>query len=242
MKKIKKIISGVIAAALSMTFFTMTASSEQIHYDGSQTICAVANSGSAKPSDFITGMIGNNSELNERLDAGETVPVYYFKDGSCLMATVTENSNKIINVDDIRLHYEQILNSPEWITTEDRIERGKMLQFSDDEIASMDTDTLIEAVLEYPFFSDIYLFDDINVGIDALFSSFNGIRELSTRDDAAQKLLQKYSEEKILATSEVGTSNADKRIERLSNLEVLLAQDFVVQNLNENELVKLNEI
>lgn len=89
----KRIASSIIAMAISMTVSTMTVSAEDIHYyEFATTSWAVANSETVNSSENPINFYGDNSELNERLDAGETVPVLYFEDGSCLKVTVTDNN------------------------------------------------------------------------------------------------------------------------------------------------------
>jgi len=60
-------------------------------------------------------------------------------------------------------------------------------------IDSMSTEGLIESILNYPLYSEIYL-SNINeqAGFYAVSENFNGIRILLQRKDAANKLLERY--------------------------------------------------
>lgn len=144
------------------------------------------------------------------------------------IASVKPYKNAVTQSINVQKYYEDIVNSIEWQTTISRKIRGEMLQLPKDAIESMSTDELIEAVLNYPFFHDIYAFDDIQMGFDKMFDSFNGVRELAKRNDVASELLRMYSNEEVL-------TKADTDVFRLTNFEVLLSQSFVLSKLDENQ-------
>ncbi len=138
--------------------------------------------------------------------------------------------------------YQDVLSQPEWETSTNRIERGEMVQLPEDWLKSMDTDTLVEAVIEYPFFVDVYAFDDIQTGVDVMYDTFNGIRELAERSDAGEVILQKYIDEPVYDEADTQTIETDVIIEsfvKLDKMEILLAQDFVLNQLNDTELSQL---
>lgn len=141
--------------------------------------------------------------------------------------------------------YESVVSSPEWQTTVSRAERGNMVQLPDDMLYLMDTPALTEAVLEYPFFWDIYAFDDMQMGIDTMFETFNGVRELAQREDAGEVLLQKYMAEEVITDSQAETLESSEVVQsvvRLSNLESLLAQECFLQKLDHDQLETLKEV
>ena len=131
----------------------------------------------------------------------------------------------------IKQYYDNIIHSAEWKSEISRQLRGEMLQLPDEMLKSMTTDELIESVLEYPFFSDIYAFDNIQCGFDIMYSTFNGVRELSTRKDAASTLLNKYNNEKVITNEK----SEDSDVFRITNMEILLSQNFVLSQFTENE-------
>lgn len=88
--------------------------------------------------------------------------------------------------------YERVKSSEEWLNTDDRMLRGEMLQLPKEMLERMDTADLLNAVLDYPYFRDIYAFDDIQMGIESLFDNFNGAQELAQRSDVAEVLMDKY--------------------------------------------------
>lgn len=83
---------------------------------------------------------------------------------------------------------------------------------------------------------DIYAFNHIEHGVDILFENFNGLRALEQREDAADVLLKKYKEFEVLSASELEAMDSavsEYGLFAISNLEVLMAQDFVTQGLDD---------
>ncbi len=56
------------------------------------------------------------------------------------------------------------------------------------ELARMSTAALVETVMTYPLLGDMFAFDTLETGIGAVSTRFAGIRELSSRPDAAEEL------------------------------------------------------
>ena len=132
--------------------------------------------------------------------------------------------------------YKTVMNDPSWRENENRAERGKMLQLPEYMLKKMTTDELIEAVLNYPFFTDIYAFDNIEDGIDVMFEDFNGIKELFKRDNAAKEILKAYQREPVIK-DEKNIIYDD--IFRLNNLEILLLNEDVIPEMNDRQLSDL---
>ena len=141
--------------------------------------------------------------------------------------------------------FDSVMKSDEWLETEDRIVRGEMLQLPIDMIKAMDTATLVDAVLDYPYFRDIYAFDDMQVGVGIIFANFNGTQELSQRPDVADVLIDKYTNSEVLSPATIRLMDKEAvgdTVYELSNIEVLLAQDFVTQRLGDAGVSDLSEI
>ena len=142
------------------------------------------------------------------------------------ISTITD-SNEAINF------YKTVMNDSSWRENENRAERGKMLQLPEYMLKKLTTDELIEAVLNYPFFTDIYAFDNIEDGIDILFEDFNGIKELFKRDDAAKEILKVYQKEPVIQNKK---SNINNDIFRLNNLETLLLNEKIMHEMSDKQL------
>ena len=76
-------------------------------------------------------------------------------------------------------------------------ERRASCYVSEDEASSMTTSALVEPVLNYPYFINVYCFDSFDRGIEMLAQSFPPLAELLTRVDAYETL-QDYNEEKTV--------------------------------------------
>lgn len=133
--------------------------------------------------------------------------------------------------------YKSVMKNPEWSATISRTERGERLQLPEKLLENMTTSALVDAVVEYPFFSDIYFFDNVKIGAEVLYDTFNGVRELADRPDAATVLLQKYKDENVL--TDVNTSDD---IFRLTDIEILLSLDCIREKLNDDEISELSNI
>ncbi|MDE5737367.1 MAG: hypothetical protein K2H93_03275 [Oscillospiraceae bacterium] len=135
--------------------------------------------------------------------------------------------------------YEEVMNQPVWYSGINRVERGELLQLPEDMIENMNTNALTDAVLDYPYFMDIYAFDNYQWGMDSMYESFNGIRALAEREDLAEVLLEKYQNEPILTENDLHDGSDMFRLEKL---EMLISQDFVIEKMTEQEYISLNEI
>lgn len=158
------------------------------------------------------------------------------------LSTAFAQENITVDISDVIEFYDSTKSKPEWYNCISRAERGEMLQLPDYMLSNMSTDTLIDAVIEYPFFSDIYAFDNPQDGIDILFETFNGAKELAQRSDASEALMKKYEEEPVITKDSSVDTTDFSVLFRFSNMDCLLSQDFIVENLNENSLEELSEI
>jgi hypothetical protein len=182
----------------------------------------------------------------------ERTPIANFSLADIAPRTTQEQSNGEINrvVPATRYttateFYASVMNSEEFKNTENHFLRRQMLQLPENLIARMDTEALLDAVLAYPFFREIYAFTDVNIGVKLLFSDFNGAIELANRPDVAHVLLRKYENTAILSHNEIQAMDAvsvGDAVYALSNIEILLAQDFVIQRLDADEISKLNNV
>ncbi|MEI2394594.1 MULTISPECIES: hypothetical protein [Paenibacillus] len=121
------------------------------------------------------------------------------------------------------------------------IDHTKMIEVSqipDDTLKKLTTNELIETVLNYPLLMDIYAYDTLQQGIDVVSKTFNGIQELYQREDAPNKLIEKYQQMPVAKDTKTVTSN---QIFDLSNMEIILRQDEIQKKLNTSEAEKLEK-
>ena len=165
--------------------------------------------------------------------------------GACMMLTLSssvaaandsEVDTKKASASDAAEFYETVVSQPNWKNTGSRIERGEMVQLPENMLSELSTDDLIEAVLDYPFFVDVYAFNDVHTAVDIMYDSFNGLRELTSRSDLVPALIEKYRAEPV------AEKNSDDDVLRLDNIEILLSQDFVIDKLSDDNITELSEL
>lgn len=165
--------------------------------------------------------------------------------GACMMLTLSssvvaandsEADTKKISASDAAEFYETVVSQPNWKNTGSRVERGEMVQLPENMLSELSTDDLIEAVLDYPFFVDVYAFNDVHTAVDIMYDSFNGLRELTSRLDLVPALMEKYRAEPV------AEKNSGDDIFRLDNIEILLSQDFVTDKLSDDNITELSEL
>jgi len=130
--------------------------------------------------------------------------------------------------------------TPEWRLLESSQEMIDACQISFDVLGNISTEGLIETVLNYPLYGDIFL-SDVNdqTGFNAVSENFNGISALLQRKDASTKLLERYrqmhpscKENNWPSLVEPGGSSEFS----FSFIEILIAQYSIL-----NQLIPNNE-
>lgn len=67
----------------------------------------------------------------------------------------------------------------------------------------------MKAVLYYPLFSNMYAYDSIEEGFDAVLQYCDALQELQRRDDAADALAARYKNTYSNQNADVSNQNAD---------------------------------
>lgn len=137
-------------------------------------------------------------------------------------------------------------NSPEWeVYAQDRGRLKAMLQIPENTLKELSTEELVNTVLEYPCFNDMYYYNSKQEGFEAMCNSFNGINELFQRTDAGNVLLEKYEsiQEEFKKCNNVKKDFSQEDYELISkksNIETLLAQEEIEKNMTNEEQNRLN--
>ena len=80
----------------------------------------------------------------------------------------------------------------EWEKLNSSDEMDSVLQIPEAILHSISTEGLIETVLNYPMFGNLYFIDDYQQSFDLLEENFNGFQELLNRTDAGRLLFDRY--------------------------------------------------
>ena len=127
----------------------------------------------------------------------------------------------------------------EWKKFESNKAKVEACQIPEYVLRDISTDDLMKLCLQYPLLYDVFAFNNTNDGLRKLFSDFNGIRELSKRENATNNLREQYLSE-IRSFPEILNRGSDFDIgyssARISILEVLLSySDFHSDTSKENQ-------
>ncbi|MFD1616356.1 hypothetical protein [Gelatiniphilus marinus] len=144
-----------------------------------------------------------------------------------------------INAFPQKYNYPITPESEEWKRFESTQEMYNACQIEKNELMTMKTYDLILSCLDYPLISLIYAFNDIQRGFDTISNNFNGLEELTNRDDAAKELLKMYKN--IEPSSILKRTNLVEKgeyVNRVGYIEIMLAQKFV-HNLSITEKKEL---
>jgi hypothetical protein len=116
----------------------------------------------------------------------------------------------------------------------------KACQIPEDILKNMSTKGLVETVLEYPLLGDILAYNSIQQGFEAVASRFNGLSELLNRKDAGTELLAIYSKMNPQDIEESwGDIQKGAYTFSIANVEILLAQNKILDNLSKIQLEDL---
>lgn len=73
--------------------------------------------------------------------------------------------------------------SSEWKAFQTHAEMIEACQIPKSILSRLSTEALLESVLDYPLLGDMLAFDNVSSGYRSVFNSFNGLQELSKRED-----------------------------------------------------------
>lgn len=130
--------------------------------------------------------------------------------------------------------------SSEWAQYESKQELLDQLQIPNGILQNLTTEALVETVLNYPFFMDIYCYNSPQEGFKYMSKKFNGFSELLSRTDAAETLVSHYQSMGV-CTDDRNVTGLNS-VYDLSNIEILMGQNDVIDQLNEGELQTLNNV
>ena len=89
---------------------------------------------------------------------------------------------------DIPYEYPYQPGTQDWIDLGSTIARRKASQVPEEVLEHMTTDALLLTVLDYPFMNDIYAFNTMELGYEAVKKHCNSLREFENRPDCLEAL------------------------------------------------------
>lgn len=116
-------------------------------------------------------------------------------------------------------------------------------QIPADTLRKLSTKSLVETVLNYPLYGDIFAYNSLQQGFDSVANTFNGLQELWQRKDAARKLMSLYANMSPLEIETNWTLEQQGDYDRqFTYVEVLLAQDEILNQLSPEQQLELLEL
>ena len=117
--------------------------------------------------------------------------VVMFFNMNCYATTPIQHVDSVNSQEITEAHIYTIApGTKEWEKLDGAYEKRAACFISEDEVRKMSTKALVETVVTYPLFVDIYCYDSIKTGIERVSSYFPGIGELFTREDALFYLVE----------------------------------------------------
>lgn len=142
----------------------------------------------------------------------------------------------LLNIKDV---YPIQPGTEEWKKLETLQSKIAACEIPKETLHQMSTESLIEAVLYYPLFSNMYAYDSIEEGFDAVLQYCDALQELQRRDDAADALAARYKNTYSNQNADVLASSTElmhmtymqmqKHTEKRKNQTLLLIEPFFNQ-------------
>lgn len=87
----------------------------------------------------------------------------------------------------------------EWKQLDTHVKKVNACQIPEDILDKLTTEALVETVMNYPLLIDMLAYNTQYTGYQAVYNEFNGLRELQTREDAAEYLENYQGEVSLLS-------------------------------------------
>lgn len=148
--------------------------------------------------------------------------------------------NVFTETNDIADAYEYPITpgTKEWKKLKSHIEMIEVSQIPENLLETMTTEGLLETVLNCPIIGDIIAFVPYQNGYNSVFRNFNGLQELSNREGLSQIILDKYYELNNTRIPE-NESRGIKFILKIVGIEMIISQDYIIDNLNVEQKIFL---
>lgn len=141
------------------------------------------------------------------------------------------------------LEHEYLLTpkSTEW-SKYNAYELQEKLNIPREQVTSLNTNDLLELVLNYPFIGDVYAFNTVEDGLETIRKRFEPLDELLKREDISEVIYCRYLDEKDtgIIKKEIMDGNYENSL-KINFLEFLLEKQEVYSRLTNsqiNEIVK----
>ena len=102
--------------------------------------------------------------------------------------------------DDTPYTYQISPNSDEWNKYTRKSDILNKLQIPENKLSTITTHALLLTVLDYPYILDYNVFNNLEDAYNTFYSDFNGFRELMSRNDLTEELIEEYNNINIITS------------------------------------------
>lgn len=107
----------------------------------------------------------------------------------------------------------------------------------------LSTKALVETCMNYPLFLDYVAFNNERQGVKAIIKNFNGLQELSRREDCVKELISFYARFPIITQNAYKKDITQYQIQyKLPFLELVIADSLFISQLSQQEIIELKNI
>ncbi len=141
--------------------------------------------------------------------------------------------------DNLEHQYSLTPQSTEW-RNYNAYELQEKLNIPREQVTALNTDDLLELVLDYPFIGDVYAFNTVEDGIETIRNRFEPLDELLKRDNVSEVVYDRYLN--VKDTENIKQEILDENYEnslKINFLEFLLEKQEVYSQLTSTQI---NEI
>jgi len=132
--------------------------------------------------------------------------------------------------------------SQEWASFTTGQQMLEACQVPEKILETLSTKDLVKICLNYPLFFDYTAFNDERKGISAMIENFTGLNELTKRKDGVIELINTYREYPVLTQIQQESSKDYYTPYKLPFIELLLADDAFLKQLDDQESAELEKI
>jgi len=121
-------------------------------------------------------------------------------------------------------------------------EQLNLVQIPNDILARISTDELAKLCLKYPLFFEYTAFNDERMAISLMIKKFNGLRELSEREDGTIALMKIYDQMKIQEKEGYVEKGEYSSVLHFEYMELLLSSDVFINQLSVEKQKELRKM
>ncbi|MGI5895455.1 MAG: hypothetical protein ACOX6U_00735 [Oscillospiraceae bacterium] len=140
--------------------------------------------------------------------------------------------------------YKAYIDSLDWASYQTHNEMVEAAQIPNNLLNQMSTSDLVEAVMNYPLIVNLVMYSTYQKGFERIVQDFNGMQELLSKGDGAQKLFEYYNSIPIMSVNTRSSIN-EEIILNPWFAEIMLAQNEFIEQFSyteqENVIAIINE-